>query len=58
MNELERKLEDRVSSLRDSFGAKFEEAQTRLFFAMLIISVLTLLLGFALGFLVASVLGG
>jgi hypothetical protein len=49
VDELERRLTDRTDSLRDSFESKLEEANTRLFFAMLIVSVLALLLGLAIG---------
>jgi len=57
VDELERRLEDRVSSLRDSFEAKLEEVRTRLFFGMLIVSVLTFLLGLAIGVVMNLVFG-
>lgn len=57
VDELERRLEDRTESLRDVVDSKLENAGTRLFFAMLIISVLTFLLGVAIGVVVTLVLG-
>jgi hypothetical protein len=49
VDELERRLEDRTAGIRDAVESKLENANTRIFIAMLIFSVLTLLLGLTLG---------